>query len=561
VVDHNKDVIKYCNDILKGKILSGKYTKKAIKRFLEDLKRQDDPGFDYVYLPEYGNAVIEFAETLNIPDIKRDDGTKNLILLPWQKFIYHQLYSWRYKSNPEKRRFRFGYTEIARKNGKTTGLLFPLVIWDFIETDSAESYFVSADGEQSKKSYRELLYIIKADPTLKNQIQDTVSAIVLKHSRISFFSAESVGIDSYKNSLSIIDEYHQYRENKIVTAFRYGGRARLNNLTYIITSAGLDISLPCYVEAERCKKILNKIVTDENYFGIIYSLDDNDDWQNPDLYIKANPSLGSILDIEVLKKDLASAQSNSSEVPDFKSKTCGLWTQATVNWISLDKWDASTSQEYIEDELVGLHCCGAFDLSNISDFTAWTLCFKKDDKYIFKHRYFIPEETIYARFKKENINILEWVEKGNVVAIPGGTIDYDVVYDFIKKDIEKYKPRRIHFDSWNSTQMIKSIEQEISTDLCVPFNQSLKMMTTPSKLYEKLIFDRKIIDDSPVQRWMISNTQIKADVNGNYKPLKDDVRKSAKRIDGVITAIMALDAVENTDDMGESSFEEIMSII
>jgi phage terminase large subunit-like protein len=38
---------------------------------------------------------------------------------------------------------------------------------------------------------------------------------------------------------------------------------------------------------------------------------------------------------------------------------------------------------------------------------------------------------------------------------------------------------------------------------------------------------------------MIGNIQIYSDFNGNIKPIKQDERKSSKRIDGVITSIMA----------------------
>jgi phage terminase large subunit-like protein len=345
-MNHYKEIQTYCNNIIKGKILSGSYTKKAIKRFLSDLKCQKDEDFLYEFKPELAEEIIEFAETLIIPDITTDD--KKLKLLPWMKFIYYNLYGWVHKSDNTRRRFRSGYIEVARKNSKTTSLLFPIILYDFLTTDSAESYFVSQDEKQSYKSFIELKHIIKADKDLAAFINETVSAITYQHSRIAFFSSESGGIDSYKNICSVIDEFHSYDNDKVVTSFRYGGRARKNNMVLIITSAGLNLSGPCYTENEKAKKILNGILTDETYFTIIYAYDEKDDWKDSKNFIKANPSLNDIIKPEILENDLNDALITSSHQSDFKAKTCGIWTNDTTNWIPLQKWDTEKRNTIID---------------------------------------------------------------------------------------------------------------------------------------------------------------------------------------------------------------------
>ena len=44
--------------------------------------------------------------------------------------------------------------------------------------------------------------------------------------------------------------------------------------------------------------------------------------------------------------------------------------------------------------------------------------------------------------------------------------------------------------------------------------------------------------------WMVSCCTVKADANGNIKPIKPDANKQNKRIDGVITSIMANNRLE-----------------
>jgi hypothetical protein len=158
-VNHNREVKKYCGDILKGKILSGAYTKKAVKRFTEDLERQEGAGFPYRFIPAKADEVIVFAENLVIPDITTSD--KRLVRLPWMKFVYYNLYGWVHKDDEERRRFRSAYIEVARKNSKTTSLQFLVIIHDFLATESTEAYFVARgretgfQGVQRVKAYHQ----------------------------------------------------------------------------------------------------------------------------------------------------------------------------------------------------------------------------------------------------------------------------------------------------------------------------------------------------------------------------------------------------------------------
>jgi phage terminase large subunit-like protein len=555
----NKEVKKYCNDIIKNKILSGMYTKKSVKRFLSDLERQKDEDFLYEFKPELADEAIEFAETLTIPDINTED--KKLKLLPWMQFIYYNLYGWVYKSEPERRRFRSGYIEVARKNSKTTSLLFPIILYDFLTTDSAESYFVSKDEKQSYKCFNELKHIIKADKDLNKAINETVSAITYQHSRIAFFSSESGGIDSYKNSCSVIDEYHDYDNDKVVTAFRYGGRARKNNLTLIITSAGLNLSGPCYAENEKAKKVLNNILTDDTYFTIIYSYDDKDDWKNQKLFIKANPSLGTILKQDILENDLNDALITPSHQSDFKSKTCGIWTNDTTNWIPLQKWDTEIRNRIIDiNEFEGEVCYGGLDLSSISDFTAYTLCFKRDNLFYLFHKFYIPSEQIIEKYRIENINIRDWIDKGLVTATPGATIDYDFIKNDIINDAAKFNLIEFAYDRWQSNKLIEALDEVVPNTVLIQYDQSLRQMSEPSKQYEKLILEDKIVDPNPVMKWMVSNAVIKVDINNNYKPLKE-YHSSTKRIDGVITSIMSINRASVNEDVNSTTdFDNILKL-
>jgi len=552
---HHAEVLQYCNGIKSKKILSGIYTQKAIKRFLDDVKRgKEDPAFPYVLIPELADEVINFAAKLKIPD---QDG-KPLKLLPWHKFIYYNLYAFVCKADNTVRRFRQSYVEVARKNSKTTSLLFPTILYDYKNTPAAESFFVSKDLNQSVKTYRELtnLYLDTFNINIRDEVITEGYGIRNKktNSFLQFFSSDARAVDGYKNSFSCIDEYHAYDSDKIVTAFSYGGRARKNNTVLVITSAGTNISGPCYAENLKAKKILNGVMAEDSYFCIIYAYDDGDDWQDPKNFIKANPSLHEIIKPEILENDLKNALLVPHRQSEFKAKTCGIWASGKSNWIPLVKWDTDTRNKNVDiSEFEGMPCYCGLDLSLRGDISAYTKCFEKDGRYYFYHRFYVPSETLEERYLHENISFKEWAETGIVTATPGATIDYDYIVKDILEDAKLYDVREIAIDEWKSKYIIEKLEDGIPDTVIIPYRQGIKQMSGPSQMCEKLIIDDSIVDPNPCQKWMVTNAIIKPDANGNIKVMKES-HSSTARIDGVITAIMSLDrCMANQGNAGDEA--------
>jgi phage terminase large subunit-like protein len=545
-------VLDYCKQIQSNKIPACLYVKKAIKRFMQDLKNND---WEYYLDWDCIQKFYEFSKHLKLIHSK-----KYLELLPWQLFIHANLLGWKNKYN-NKQRFRSGAVYVPRKNGKTTGLMFPLLLWNFLTVNSAETYFFEKDERQAEKMFRDLKTICKNSEGLSSIISDTGTNIYYKNSKISYFSSETVGIDGYNPSLAVIDEYFCFQSDRPVTSMRYGSRARDNGLVLIITTAGTDISLPAYNETEKIKKILNGLLIDETYFGIIYSIDDKDDWKKPESYIKANPSIDTIIDRKILEQDLQDALITPSHQSDYKAKTLNIWTNDTTNWIPLTKWDTEKRNTIIDiKEFKGQPCYAGLDLSSINDFTAYTICFKREDLFYLFHKFYIPSEQVLEKYRVENINIKDWIDKGIVIATPGQAIDYEYIKKDIIADAEQFNIIELAYDKWNSNKLIDNLEEIIPKTVLIQYDQSLKQMAGPSKNYEKLILEDKIIDANPIMKWMVSNAVVKVDVNNNYKPLKA-YKSSTARIDGVITSIMAIDrANANENSPSNTNFEDILKL-
>lgn len=522
-------VLNYCKDIKQEKIKSCVYIKLAVKRFESMLKKAPDG-----YIANWGKLteVVNFAESLFIPDIN-----KNLCLLPWQVFAYAGIYLFTKKENDNAFLTQIAYIEVARKNSKTTSILFPTILYNFLATENAESYFFSGDEKQAKKTFEDITQIVKQSKELNSVCKCWSNSIVFKNSRISFFTSGTKKIDSYKNSFAVLDEYHEYLTDKPLQASLQGMRARKQGgQVLIITTAGLNVTLPCYYESMEAKNMLQGInKNDPAYFALIYTIDKDDDWKDAANLEKANPSIDLITNRKFIEQDLERAIKRPSTQANFLAKTYNIWRNAMgSNWIPPEVW---IKQKNKTSDYKNKNAVGAIDLSSIRDLTVFTLYWEDKGSIFAFHKVYIPEETLINRIQKENVGYAQWVEAGIVTVTPGATIDYDFLIKDIVNISKECQLSKIAYDPWHAQSLIKDLEKELPADVSlIEFKQNLASISEPSKLFEKNILDKKIVDKNPVMAWALSNVVIKADVNGNIKPLK--LNEGAK-IDPVITSIMA----------------------
>jgi phage terminase large subunit-like protein len=188
-------------------------------------------------------------------------------------------------------------------------------------------------------------------------------------------------------------------------------------------------------------------------------------------------------------------------------------------------------------------CYGALDLSTNIDITSWTLCFPPTDldpRYTFVYRFFIPEEHLLERQRRDKVPYTLWRDRGFVIATPGNVIDYNFIEEQVKRDADAYRIQEIAYDPWNANQITQNLEDQGME--MVQFRQGFGSMSAPAKDFEKRVLAGELNHgDNPVMTWMVSCAEIKSDPAGNIKPVKPERKRSGKRIDGVITSIMSLD--------------------
>lgn len=521
----------YAEQVRSGEILVCEYVRLAVERYYADLDRALDRG--WYFDKKAAMRAIHFIEKLK--HTKGEWAGQRFRLEPWQQFVLWNIFGW--KNADGTRRFRYAYIEIARKNGKTALSAGIGLYMLFADGESRpEIYSAATVKDQAKICFSDAAEIVKATD-LKNYLTPYRNSIVyeLKGGTMKPLSSDYGTHDGLNPSCGIIDEFHAHKDSGMFDVIKSAFGARRQPLMFIITTAGFDKSGVCYAYRENVIKVLRGVNEDDSLFGIIYTLDDKSEWDDPKMWIKANPNLGVSLSADYLADQVKDAKNRPEAVRNVMTKNVDLWVDAERTWILDDVWQKCIGTTAPAD-LKGCACWGGLDLSNVSDITAYVLLFHENDRFQLLPHFWIPEEKMLEKIRKENINYDKWAAEGYVTVTPGNVIDYDFVKADILRIVADYDLRTSAYDRWNSSQTIIDLQNEGME--CNPFGQGYGSMSAPTKEFEKLVLTGKIEHfGNPVLRWMFASTLVKTDPAGNIKP---DKEKSTQKIDGIVASIMAL---------------------
>ena len=424
--------------------------------------------------------------------------------------------------------------------------------------ERAEVYGCAADRQQAS-----IVFDVAADmvrmcaPLAKRCKILTNSKRIIYLPTNSFYqvlSAEAGTKHGLNVSGVIFDELHVQPNRKLYDVMmQSSGDARTQPLFFLITTAGTDTRSICYQVHQKAEDIIEGRKHDPTFYPVIYGAAPEDDWTDPKVWAKANPSLGVTVQIDKVMAACESAKQNPGEENSFRQLRLNQWVKQAVRWMPMDKWDLCAFPEDFK-ELEGRRCYGGLDLSSTSDITAFVLVFPPDDpedRYVVLPFFWLPEDTLDLRVKRDHVPYDIWQRQGLVNVTEGNVIHYAYIEKFIEDLGTKYNIREIAFDRWGAVQMVQNLENMGFT--VVPFGQGFKDMSPPTKELMKLVLERRIAHNgNEPLRWMMDNIFIRTDPAGN---IKADKEKSTEKIDGAIAMIMALDRAIRHENDTESVYE------
>lgn len=508
----------------------------------------------------YNAAAADYAVDF-IQCLSHTKGTwagKRFTLIPWQEQIVRDLFGV-LKPNGY-RQFNTAYIEIPKKMGKSElAAAVALLLTCGDGEERAEVYGCAADRQQATIVFDVAADMVRMCPALNRRVKILQSQKRLIYLPTNSFyqvlSADAYSKHGFNVSGVIFDELHTQPNRKLYDVMTKGsGDARMQPLYFLITTAGTDTNSICYEVHQKAKDIIDGRKHDPTFYPVIYGADPEDDWTDPEVWKKANPSLGITVGIDKVQAACDSAKENPGEENAFRQLRLNQWVKQAVRWMPMDKWDACAFP-VDPDELEGRVCYGGLDLSSTTDITAFVLVFpprNEEERFIFLPYFWVPEETLDLRVRRDHVPYDTWLKQGFLETTEGNVIHYGYIEKFIERLGERYNIREIAFDRWGAVHMVQDLEEMGFT--VVPFGQGFKDMSPPTKELMKLTLEKRIAHGGhPVLRWMMDNIMIRRDPAGNFKA---DKERSTEKIDGAIAAIMGLDrAIRCGNDSGESVYD------
>jgi phage terminase large subunit-like protein len=339
-MSHVDGANQYIAGILDGSILANQYIKQACQRQVNDLDRQDTDEFPYIFNPqmvdEGGNKYFPAERICNLisllPHTKGKWAAKqeNIQLEPWQQFNLTTLFGWVHRETGL-RRFREAYEEIPRKNGKSllaAGIGHYMFALD--GEHGAEVYSGATTEKQAWEVFRPARLMAKRSPDYCESkgilVNASNMAIIENGSR--FEPLIGTPGDGASPSCAIVDEYHEHATDELVETMETGMGAREQPLLFVITTAGSNMSGPCYLKRDYAIKVLSGQFVNEQMFALIYGIDEGDDWTLESALRKANPNFGVSVGADYLLSRQQVAMQSANRQNAFKTKHLNIWVGA-----------------------------------------------------------------------------------------------------------------------------------------------------------------------------------------------------------------------------------------
>lgn len=502
-----------------------------------------EQGLDFYFDQKKADHAVGFFENFLIHSKGRFAG-QPFTLLDWQREdVIEEIFGWM-KVETDTRKFRVGYIELPKKNGKSTLLSGISLYTAFCDNEpSAECFGCATSRDQAGIVFKQMVELVRASKLLSSRLEVIESrktiACVPTNSFWRVISSDSSRAEGLNIHSLCYDELHSAKDRRLFDAIRYGGISRTQSLILSITTAGSDRASICYEQHEHAMKCMADPSHDPQFFAYVRGATLEDDYRSPAIWAAANPSFGVTMDEESFKADVKEAESIKSKLASFLRYRMNIWVQGEDKFLNLTQWQRCTGMT--EDYSSQRVWYAGLDLAQTWDVNAFVAVSKgHDDVYDVLCKFWIPADNASKRDVKENVPWTQWFKDPatGVCLTPGDTVDYD----FIRRDILQFckekTVRKIATDPHNSHYLSQQLQAEgVSV---VGFSQTPSAQNAPTKLLETLVSQARLrTNDNPVMNWMAANATVRSNSEGYIKVVKPSAHSPA-RVDGIVSLIMAL---------------------
>jgi len=517
-----------------------------------DLEKPEGAFYD----EEAAEKAVKFFGILKLVEGKGAGEKWNLA--EWQEYeIIRPLFGWKRKDGT--RLYRSAWIEIPRKNGKTT-LSAGIALYGLVADGEVGGQIILAarDRLQASLCFQIARKMVDASPALSDRCRAVRSYIEHQKSGSIFraISGESQSAHGLNCHFAIIDEVHAHKNRELWDVLSTSVGSRRQPLVLGITTAGVyDPNSIAHEQHDYTIKVAEGHHKDTAHFGVIYSADRDEDWRDPKVWRKTNPSLGLTVTEEFLKEEAQKAIVSPARQTMFRQLYLNVWTRERARWLDPYVWDEGGGEAIDIEAYKGRTCYLGLDLSSTTDLSACVALFPEEDgSFSVLPTFWLPEQGLEEKERRENLPWTRWAKEGYLTTTPGNVIDYDFIQKRIEDLADMFNVVELAYDPWNATGLItKLTEKGLKV---APTRQGFATMTAPTKELERLVMIKGFHHaNNPILRTMVDGALTQSDPAGNIKVSK---ATSVSRVDGIVASIMALNSAMLTGagNTGRSVYED-----
>lgn len=531
---------EYYNEIMSGNIIACHRIKQVYSMLMDKLYNRKG---NWVFNEERANRPIEFIETF----CKQSQGElgSNIELMLFQKAKHQAVFGF-VDENTGFRQYQEVLDIRGRKNGKTTELACDELYMGVGDGEgSPEVYNVATKKEQAHKGFNECYKMVQQSKNLNKHIRKRKSDLYIpfNYGTIMALSSNTNGLDGLNAHMVTIDELAAIKNRDLYDLMKQSMGSRNQPLLNCITTNGFIRDNIFDAQYDYACGVLDGKIKDDRFLPFIYELDDKDEWDKEEMWIKANPGLGVIKKYDYLRQNVYKAKNDPAFKATVMVKDFNMKENSASAWLRYDELNNET--KFNVTEMGFRYGIGCFDLAETTDLaSANVFCKRKNDNNIYCiSMYWIPEEKLNLLETNKEDDMVPyklWEQQGLIRVCPGNKVNkYDMLNWFkeIKDEYDIYIPW-IGYDPWHvDDSLLQAYQDEFGKDSMIKVRQGVYTLSAPMKEMKADLKANKIIyNNNPIDKWCLSNMEIKTDINGNIQPIKGVDNR--KRIDGGVSKII-----------------------
>lgn len=523
---------KYAHDVVKGKIIAGKWVKLACQRHLDDLKRKD------VYFDiEAAKSIVLWFKFIPITDGKLVG--KSTKLYPWQIFFVCNLIAWKVKETGF-RKYKYAYAQVARKGGKTTltGGLTLYLMWKS-GYFRPRAYAAATKKDQAKLLWSDAKAMINLSPRLRQVFKPRANDILLPSLNGEFkpLASDSNSLDGLNPLVAALDECHAIKDYNLYDVLVSAFGAQDEGLMITITTAGTILDGICKDLNSEGKTVLSGEIEYDAYFYLIYEIDIGDDWAKEENWHKANPALGHQPSLEYLRDQATAASMSSAKKANFMTKHLNVFVSGADKWLDMDEVEACRVKDLLPEKYKGKKCTVSVDRSLVNDITSFCFLFPTDDGgcdclYI----NILPKQAVLNATKQLKNTYNKAIARGDLIVVEGAMIRNSYLAKIILDFHDYYDVEMFGYDPYKMKELAMDMEEKGIEMVAV--SQGTGNMSEPTKKLEMLIKDGLFRYDDDLFEFACRNAILGVTKMNNVCIYRENVQ--TEKIDPLIATVIAL---------------------